>query len=110
MAVSDQDQVFNAEAIRVTSAVNSNNSESGEFQAKTVLIHNGLDKSVAIQLQGCNNDGVWIDIGDPFNVAAGVNDYDTVTDYFPCYRVSAICSVAPTTGDLDVWILKSGGK
>ena len=110
MAHPDQDQVFIAEAIRVTTVVNSTESISGEFEAKTIVIYNGLDQSVAIQLQGCLGDGNYIDIGDPFNVAAGIKDYETVTDYFPCYRITAQCTpTAPTTGTLDVWVLKTGG-
>ena len=108
MATTDKDQVFIAEAIRVTTVVNSTVAQTGEFNAQTVVVHNGLDQSVAIQLQGSVDETNWIDIGSVFNVATVVNDYDTVTDYFPCYRVTAKCTVAPTTGDLSVWILKAG--
>ena len=109
MAVSDKDQVFTAEAIRVTTVVNSAISDTGEFNAETIVVHNGLDQSVAIQLQGSVDETTWIDIGNVFNVATVVNDYETVTDYFPYYRVEAQCTpTAPTTGTLSVWILKAG--
>jgi len=108
MATVDKDQVFTAEAIRVNTTVNSSIADTGEFQAETIVIYNGLDQSVAIQLQGSLDNTNWIDIGNAFNIAAGVKDYATVTDYFPCYRVTAKCATAPTTGDLDAWILKAG--
>ena len=33
-----------------------------------------------------------------------------VSDFFTEYRVLATCSTAPTTGELNVWVLKAGGK
>lgn len=109
MATTDKDQVFVAEAIRVTTVVNSTVSNTGEFTAETIVVHNGLDQSVATQLQGSVDKTNWIDIGAVFNVGNAINDYETVTDYFPCYRVTAQCTpTAPTTGTLDIWILKAG--
>ena len=108
MATVDKDKVFTAEAIRVTTVVNSVIANTGEFNAETIVIYNDLDETVSIQLQGSLDETNWIDIGDPFNVATNIKDYATVTDYFPCYRITAICSTAPTTGDLDAWILKAG--
>ena len=108
MATFDKDHVFVAEELRDTSTHNSTIAATGEFSAETIVVYNGLDKDVAIQLQGSLDESVWIDIGSPFTVTTLTNDYDTVTDYFPCYRVTAKCTVSPTTGDMDVWILKSG--
>jgi hypothetical protein len=108
MAVADRDQVFTDKEIRVDTAVNSSGSMTGEFQAETIVVYNGLDKSVDIQLQGSLDETNWLDIGNPFTVASGVKDYDTVTDYFCCYRVTAKCATSPTSGDLNVWILKAG--
>ena len=104
----DQDQVFTAEAIRDTSSKTSDESATGEFTAETIIIENGLDQQVTLQLQGCRQGGsTWFNVGSSFNVPASTDDYETVTDYFPCYRLTAICSTAPTSGDLDVWIIKS---
>jgi len=108
MATTDKDQVFTAEAIRVNTTVNSTVADTGEFNAQTVVVYNGLNQNVDIQLQGSVDETTWIDIGNVFTVNTTINDYDTVTDYFPCYRVTAKCATAPTTGDLDVWILKAG--
>ena len=108
MATVDKDQVFAAEAIRDTNTHNSGVADTGEFQAETIVVYNGLNQTVTCQLQGSLDETNWIDIGSSFNLATTVKDYETVTDYFPCYRVTATCSVSPTTGSLDVWILKAG--
>ena len=108
MATTDKDQVFVAEAIRVDTTVTSSISNTGEFTAETIVVHNGLDQTVTIQLQGSVDQTTWIDMGNSFNVSATSEDYATVSDYFPWYRVTSISSTAPTTGTLDVWILKAG--
>ena len=105
----DEDQVFIALAIRDTVNHDSNESFTGEFTAETIFIENGLDQQVTLQLQGARN-SVWVDIGESFNITASSNDYETVSDYFPKYRLQAICSTAPTTGNLDVWVIKSKGS
>jgi len=106
----DKDQVFSAEAIRDTADHNSVGSDTGEFTAETIVIHNSLDQQVTIQLQGTVDSLVWIDIGNTFNVAATTNSYETVTDYFCCYRLQASCGSSPTTGSLTAWILKTHGS
>ena len=108
MAVADIDQVFTDNAIRVNTTVNSSSAMTGEFNAETIVVYNDLDENVDIQLQGSIDGTTWIDIGNAFNVNTLAKDYDTVTDYFPHYRVTAKCATAPTTGDLNVWILKAG--
>jgi hypothetical protein len=108
MATFDKDHVVDSNAIRDTNTHNSNVADIGEFTAETVVVYNGLNQQVTIQLQGSLDETTWIDVGNAFNVPATTNDYETVTDYFPCYRCTATCSTAPTTGDLDVWILKAG--
>lgn len=104
MATYDEEKVFNA-AIRNTSLTTSGESFSGEFQAKTIFIINGLNQLAVLQLQGAR-DGVWLNIGASFDVAASTNTYQTVADYFPKYRITAQCSVAPASGTLEVWIIK----
>jgi hypothetical protein len=109
MAITDKSQIFTDEAIRVNTVVESSIADTGEFNAETIVVYNDLDKDVAIQLQGSLDNGTnWLDIGNSFSVTTVTKDYDTVTDYFPCYRVTAKCATAPTTGDLSVWILKAG--
>jgi hypothetical protein len=109
MASTDKDKVFTAKSIRDTSAHNSASSDTGEFTAETIVVHNGLNQQVTIQLQGTVDDTNWINVGNSFNVAASTNDYETVSDYFCCYRITATCATAPTTGTMDAWILKTRG-
>ncbi len=108
MATTDKDHVFVAEAIRVDTLVTSGISNTGEFTAETIVVHNGLNQTVTIQLQGSVDETTWLDMGESFNVSATSNDFATVSDYFPWYQITAICSTAPTTGTMDVWILKAG--
>jgi len=101
----DEDQVFIAEAIRDTANHDSTESESGPKTAKTIFIENGLNQTVTFQLQGGRN-STWIDVNDSFNIGANINDFRTVTNYFPKFRLKAICATAPTTGNLNVWIIR----
>ena len=110
MAVKDEDHIIIASAIRNTTPVNSAIADTGEFRAETIVIVNGLDKQVSFQLQGSRDQTVWFNIGDSFLVGATTDDYQTVTDYFPCYRVVATATTAPTSGVLDAWMLKAMGS
>jgi hypothetical protein len=103
----DKDQIIEDEATRDTNAFNSAVSDMGEFNAETIVILNGLDKQVGIQVQGSIDSITWLDVGPVTNVPATTNDYATVSDYFPCYRVVATAASTPTTGLLNVWIVKS---
>ncbi len=100
-----EDQIFTAKEIRVTTAVYSDVSISGSYKAKTIFIENGLNQQVTFQLQASRN-SVWIDVGSTFDVAATTNTFQTVETYFPKYKLKATCSTAPTSGDLDCWIIK----
>jgi hypothetical protein len=109
MATVDESQVYTALAIRDTNTHNSATADTGEFTAETILVYNGLDQSVTLQLQGSRDGSTWLNIGNTFNVSSTTNSYETVTDYFPCYRLTAVCSGgSPTSGVLDAWILKTG--
>jgi len=107
MAVSEEDQIFN-ESIRDTVNHNSGESNSGEFNAKTIFIENGLNQAVTFQLQGARN-SVWVNKGSTFTVAANKNAHQSVDQFFPKYRLQAICDTSPTTGVLDVWMIKARG-
>ena len=107
MAYYDEDQVFTDEAIRDTSNHNSTESMSGEYIAKTIFIENGLNQTVTFQLQGARN-ATWLNCGATFTATASQNKYETVSDYFPKYRLQASCASSPTTGNLNVWIIKAG--
>ena len=107
MAYYDEDRVFVDLAIRSTAAQNSTESISGEFDAKTIIVESTLNQTASCQLQGSRN-SVWYNVGSAFDVAASTNVYQTVSDYFPKYRIQATCSVAPASGVLNAWVLKAG--
>lgn len=108
MATVDETQVFDDEQIRDTATHNSAVAETGEFQAETILVYNGLDQSCTFQLQGSRDQTTWLNVGGTFAVGSTTNAYQTVSDYFPAYRLTAVCGSSPTTNAVDAWILKSG--
>jgi hypothetical protein len=106
--ITQNDQVFNAEAIRDTANHDSDVSDNSIFDPRTIFVKNGLNQTVTIQLQGSRNRPFtdFVDIGSSFDVAATTNGYGTISDYFPFIRIRASCATSPTTGTLDIWILK----
>ena len=107
--MADEDKVYIALAIRDTNSHDSTVCMSGETDPSNILIENGLDQTVTFQLQGgrCEGD-TYINIGDTFDVSASTNTCQSISIYFSKYRLQASCSVSPTTGELDAWILKKG--
>ena len=101
----DKDQIYEDLAIRDQADHTSAESNTGEFNAETVAVINTLDQQVDFLLQGCIS-GVWFDMK-TWTAAANANTYQTVTDYFECYRLIGSCPADPTTGTLNVWIVKS---
>jgi len=110
MANFDKDRLFNAESIRDTVHHISNISNCEDYPKKSIIIHNGLNQDVTIKLQGDINKAFAKPMKLEPNkiVTANQEDYMTSDDIIPFLRVRAICTVAPTTGVLDVWIVKSG--
>lgn len=108
MAQYDTEKVFDAEAIRDTTAHTSSISDHRVFAPKTIAICNKLNQTVTFQLQG-SFDAAFsevFDIGATFDVTASTNDWQNADVYFPYLRLEVSCSVAPTTGDLTVYFLK----
>ena len=103
----DKDQVFTDEAIRDQANHPSAASAMGEFNAETIVVYNTLDQAVDNQLQGSIDGTTWLDVGSSFSITATTNDYETVTDYFPFYQIISSCASTPTTGNLNIWIVKS---
>jgi hypothetical protein len=103
--VMDKDLVFEDFEIRDQADHTSDISFTGEFNAETIGVINTLDQQVDFQLQGCIS-GNWFDMK-TFSQAATSRGFQTVTDYFECYRLIASCPANPTTGNLNVWVVKS---
>lgn len=103
-----EDRVFNDEEIRDTSNHTSAVSDNRGAIPKTLLIDNELDQTVTVQLQGARDSAFTnvINIGDSFDVTTSTHDYATISDYFPYMRVSVSCSTAPTSGNLNIYLLR----
>jgi len=109
--LANEEKILDALAIRDTSDHNSSVSENRGFVPKTIVIHNSLDEQVSVQLQGDIVEGFSnpMDVGSPFNVATTTNDYATLTDYLPFFRVVCSCGSAPTTGSVTIYLAKVEG-
>ena len=104
----DKDTVFDALAIRDTATKTSDVSNNQGFVPKTIAINNALNQAVTLQLQGTTDSSFTnvYDIGAPFVIAASTLSYQNTETYFPFFRLTAVCAIAPTTGTLTVTLLK----
>lgn len=100
--------LFNAEAIRDTSAHNSVSSSNVGYRVKTIMVNNGLNQAVTFQCQGSRDNTNWVNVGGTWDVAATTWTYQSCDTYFPYMRTVATCSVAPTSGSLSFWLEKVG--
>jgi hypothetical protein len=79
----------------------------------TVFISNSLDQAVNIQVVGCRDLSCSdrVDIGSAITVPAGSKDARTLTPdtsgWLPFITVRAWCTSAPTSGVLDVWLVRT---
>lgn len=102
--------VFDALEIRNTSTQTSSQVDNDAYIIKTLIIENGLNQTVTFQCQGSANIDFsnLFNIGSSFDIAASTNTFMTCDSYIPYWRVTAVCSVAPTTGTLSVIIYGVG--
>ena len=108
MSIHKQDKVFDDEQIRDTASKTSSVADLKGFDPKTIMFCNGLDQSVDIDIEGSNDSSfthVW-PIDETIAVGASVCSYATLNDYFPYIRMKAQCATAPSSGGLDVWVMK----
>ena len=102
---------IDALAVRDTVVHSSAPINSSDYISKTLIIHNGLNQEITVSLYGSRDEDISrkLLVGSAVVVAATTDDYQTLTDYFPHMSVDAQCSVAPTTGDVTVYIERTGG-
>lgn len=105
----DKDKTIDAESIRDTNTVTGDTVDTAEYTAETIVVYNTLDKDAICQLQGSLDASTWMDIDTEFTVTASTNNYETVSDFFPCYRCNVRSATSPTSGAITIWIVKSGG-
>jgi hypothetical protein len=78
----------------------------------TVFISNGLDQPVNVQIVGCRDCSCSdsVDVGSVIVVPAGSKDARTLTPetsgWLPFITVRVWCTTAPTSGALDVWLVR----
>jgi hypothetical protein len=99
--------MFDALAVRDTSAHNSESIPSNELPIKTLIINNSLDQTVTLQMQASRDNTNWFNVGSTFDITTGWG-YQTCETFFPYGRMVAQCSVSPTTGTLSAWCEKVG--
>ena len=97
-------KAFENEQIRDTAVNNSPSINNVDHTPETIIVDNALNQTVTIQLQASRDETKWFNVGSSFNVSASTITYQSTNDYFPYLRIQAQCSIAPTTGDLSVWI------
>lgn len=81
------------------------------YATKALLVQNGLNQSVSIQVQ-VSSDGQtnWTNVGNAQSVGAGTKvaiGPDTIAALghaYPYYQLVATCSTAPTTGSLSATV------
>lgn len=100
--------MFEEESIRDTNAHTSTSIPSNELPIKTLIINNGLNQTVSLQMQASRDDTNWFNVGSAFDVAATTWTYQTCDTFFPYGRIVATCGTAPTTGALSAWCEKVG--
>jgi hypothetical protein len=109
--LSSEEKLIDALSIRDTSDHTSIKSEIKGYIPKSIIIHNGLNQQVTIQVEGSIDDTFSnpLTVGNSFNIPANTDDYETLTDYIPFLRIKASCATAPTTGALTLYLAKVGG-
>lgn len=101
-------KAIDALAIRDTSPHTCDTVYNGSFIIKTLVVENELNQTVTFQCEGSAN----ADFSNPFNigstwdVTATTNTYMTCETYIPYWRITATCSVAPSSGTLSVFVFE----
>jgi hypothetical protein len=90
--------------VRNTTPINSNSYNIDGYQQKSLVLLNGLDQAVNVQVQYSPDNVTFYPIGSPINIAASKNDVfiDTTVPALRLVRgwlkFTATAAVAPTTG------------
>jgi len=79
----------------------------------SIFVDNGLDQAVTVQVKA-NRENAYaksVNIGSAFSVGAGSQDARTLTpetsSWLPYVTVEVSCSTAPTSGVLDIYLVRS---
>ena len=110
MAKVNQEIAFDAVTIRDTSDHTSTAINNFDFQLKTIIIENGLNRTTTFQCQASSHSDFsnYINIGSTWDCSASTNMYQTCETYFPYMRLIASCDTAPSSGSLSVYFIQYG--
>lgn len=105
----EETKVFTDKEIRDTNNHFSVVINSKRHLKKSAIIHNGFDKDVNIRLQGSIDEAFTkpLSVEPIINVPAGKEKLIVTDDLIPYIRLKADCTIAPTTGKMDAWIMGS---
>jgi hypothetical protein len=84
-----------------------------ELKVATIFVDNGLNQDVTVQVKANREKALAksVNVGSAFTVSANSTDSRTLTPdtcgYLPYLTVSLVCSVAPTTGSITVYRIRS---
>jgi hypothetical protein len=84
-----------------------------KLRVVSVFVDNGLNQAVTVQLKA-NREGAYaksVNVGSAFTVNAGSQDSRTLTPdscgWLPYITVEVSCSTAPTSGTLDIYLVRT---
>lgn len=99
--------------IRDTNAKTSTVVNLQGLNKKSLVVVNGLNQNVSVQIQGSADNGTFINIGtaqtvnSSTNAIIGPNEVAALNNYFPYIRATATCSVGPASGTLTITTVAS---
>jgi len=110
MAHVNTEQTFDALAIRDTNDHTGTTINNFAFQLKTIVVENGLDKTVTLQCQASVHSDFSnsINVGSEWDATASATMYQSCETYFPYMRLIASCDSSPTSGNLTVHFIQYG--
>ena len=104
--------ILNASAIRSTDAVTTAAAVIEGLSKKSLIVINGLDQNISVQIQGAYTEGsAFINVGTGQTVNAGVNDFIGQTEvaelvnYIPCVRATVTAAIIPTSGTVTIYVV-----
>ena len=100
-----ESRAFEDSAIRDTNDHLSPLIDNSGFSIKTIIIENSLDKAITFTCLG----SAHADFSNSFTIGAfdhvaDFNGYQTCDSYIPYWKLKAVCSTAPTSGLLNVYV------
>jgi len=100
--------IIDAAAIRDTNAVTSQKANLQGLSKKGLVVINGLNQNINVQLQGGSDNTTFINVGtaqtvnNGTNAIIGENEVAQLKNYFPYLRAIITAALAPASGTCSV--------